>query len=571
MTPGTLSDAQRQLFASQGYLVVPGALAPAELAAVRRAADEAERRWRADPGLSGVRRPDLEQVLGIMEHDPVLFDLLEHPRVFPLVRELLGPDLMMLDHDYFITPPGAEIPQGWHFDFDLPAVDHPRSRLAVKVFYVLEDIPPDGGATLVLPGSHLAPGGTRLPNSEVPEELPGAVALALPAGTAYLINDRIYHSAGNNRSQVHRRLLIYTYGHKWMRMWDEYRPSPALAAAAATPGRRQLLGLTDPYAPPAYSSPSPSSAVPAPPAVPASFALPASPAVPTSPAVPAPPAVPVPPAAPASFSLPASPTPPAPLAMTAEQRRSFAANGYLVLPGVLPPAELAAVRRAADEAEARWRADPDLPGTRIPEFVEIAAIMEYGPLLFDLAEHPRIFPLVRDALGPDVALIDHAYYITPSGGRIDGTAWHTDVRTRVRGVHHAGSTMMVRAMIALTDIAPDGGATLVLPGSHLQPDDTPIPAPATPEEMPGAVPLACTAGSAYFFNGNLLHAPGNNRGPVTRRVLLYNYGHKWMRMWSGHDPSPRLATAARTPMRRQLLGLTPPYRGPDADLEAGSA
>ena len=130
---------------------------------------------------------------------------------------------------------------------------------------------------------------------------------------------------------------------------------------------------------------------------------------------------------------------------------------------------------------------------------------------------------------------------------------------------------MVRAMIALTDIPPDGGATLVLPGSHLQPDDTPIPAPATPEEMPGAVPLSCAAGSAYFFNGNLLHAPGNNRGPVTRRVLLYNYGHKWMRMWSGHDPSPRLAAAARTPMRRQLLGLTPPYRGPDADLAAGSA
>jgi hypothetical protein len=39
-----------------------------------------------------------------------------------------------------------------------------------------------------------------------------------------------------------------------------------------------------------------------------------------------------------------------------------------------------------------------------------------------------------------------------------------------------------------------------------------------------------------------------------------------MRMWSGHEPSPLLAAAARTPMRRQLLGLTPPYKGPDAEL-----
>jgi len=552
MTPVTLSDAQRQFFASQGYLVVPEALEPAELTAVRRAADAAERRWRSDPSLPGVRRPDLEQVLGIMEHDPVLFDLLEHPRVFPLVRELLGPDLMALDHDYFITPPGAAIPQGWHFDFDLPGVDHPRSRLAVKVFYVLQDIPPDGGATLVLPGSHLVPGGTLLPNSEVPEDLPGAVPMALPAGSAYLINDRIYHSAGNNRSQVHRRLLIYTYGHKWMRMWDEYLPSPQLAARAATPGRRQLLGLTDPYAPPVdWAGDADSGA--------SAATLAAPPALPVQPVVPAPPA--------AASIAPASPIPSAPpvlAAMTVEQRRFFDANGYLVLPGVLPPAELAALRRAADEAEERWRADPGLPGTRIPEFLEIAAIMEYDPLLCDLAEHPRIFPLVREVLGPDVALIDHAYYITPPGGRIDGTAWHTDVRTRLRGLHHAGSMMMVRAMIALTDIAPDGGATLVLPGSHLQPDGTSIPAPATPEEMPGAVPLACAAGSAYFFNGNLLHAPANNRSAATRRVLLYNYGHKWMRMWRDHEPSPRLAAAARTPMRRQLLGLTAPYRGPDA-------
>jgi hypothetical protein len=252
--------------------------------------------------------------------------------------------------------------------------------------------------------------------------------------------------------------------------------------------------------------------------------------------------------------------------LTEEQRRFLDGHGYLMIPDALAPAELAAVRAAADEAEARWRADPALPGTRIPEFEEIPAIMEYHPALFDLVEHPAVFPLIREVLGTGIGLIDHAYYITPPGGLIDGTAWHTDVRTRVPGVHHACSTMMVRAMIALTDITADGGATLVLPGTHRQPDDTPIPVVATPEEMPGAVALTCSAGSAYFFNGNLVHAPSNNRSSITRRVLLYNYGHKWMRMWHEHEPSRRLAAAARTPMRRQLLGLTSPYKGPDAEL-----
>ena len=459
-----------------------------------------------------------------MEHDPVLFDLIDHPRIFPLVRELLGPDVMLLDHDYFMTPPGAEIPFGWHFDFAMPAVDHPRSLLMIKVFYVLEDIPEDGGATLVLPRSHRSPLEAEMPNTEIPEDLPGAVRMALPAGSAYLITGRTYHSAGNNRSDRYRHLLIYTYGHKWMRMWDEYRPSADLATRAETPERRQLLGLTDPYGPPARPHPPPPSPIAPPPT--------------------------------GRGGAPSQ-----------RQGDSFDENGYEVIEDALFPEELAAVRAAAEAAEARWRADLSLPGTRIPEFLEIEGIMSYAPLLADLAEHPRIFPRVREVLGPDIAVLDHAYYITPPGGALDGEAWHTDVRTRVRGVWHAGSTMMVRVMIALEDIGWNGGATLILPGTHRQPDDTPLPRVAPPEDMPGAVRMTCRAGTAYFFHGNVVHSAGTNRSTATRRVLLYNYGHKWMRIWKGHEPSEEMIARAATPMRRQLLGLTPPYRGPEAEIE----
>ena len=253
--------------------------------------------------------------------------------------------------------------------------------------------------------------------------------------------------------------------------------------------------------------------------------------------------------------------------LTAEERLFFDTHGYLMVEDALSPAELATLRRACDEAEARWRADESLPGCRIPEFLEIEGILEYHPAFLDLLEHPRVFPAVREVLGPDVSLLDHAYYITPPGGELDGQAWHRDVRTP--GVYHPRSVVMVRAMVALEDIAADGGATLVLPGSHRFTDDALVPEVKRPEEMPGAVVLACRAGSAYFFNGNALHAPSHNRSAATRRVVLFNYGHKWMRMWQGHEPSAALREQATTPMRRQLLGLTGAYYGENAELTLG--
>jgi ectoine hydroxylase len=251
-----LTEEQRYFFEAQGYLVVQDALSPTDLARVRAAADAAEARWRADVTLPGVRRHDLEQILGILEYDDVFCEMLENPRILPLARDLLGPDVMVLDHDYFLTPPGTTVRHGWHYDESFPGIYHPLSRLLLKVFYVLQDIPPDGGATLILPGSHRFPPGVTPGNPVVPEDLPAAVGMALPAGAAYLMSGRAHHSAGSNASALYRKLLIYTYGHKWMRIWDKYEPSAAVTARAVAPMTRQLLGLTNPYGPNAPLAPS---------------------------------------------------------------------------------------------------------------------------------------------------------------------------------------------------------------------------------------------------------------------------------------------------------------------------
>lgn len=242
-----MTDEQRLFFEANGYLVIPEALPPNELTAVRGAADLAEAMWRADSSRPGARGANLQQVQAPIEYDDRLFDLLECAATFPIVREILGSDVSTIDNDYFISPPRTESHAGWHHDVGMPGVYHPRSVMMVKLFFLLEDVGEDGGCTLFLPGSHRFPIDFPLPVVADPADMPGHVKMAFPAGTAYLFNGRCYHAATANRSDRARKALIYNYGHHWMRIWPGYEPSQSLVRKALTPVRRQLLGLGPAY------------------------------------------------------------------------------------------------------------------------------------------------------------------------------------------------------------------------------------------------------------------------------------------------------------------------------------
>ena len=242
-----MTEEQRIFFETNGYLAIPNALDATELKAVQDATDRAEARWRADTSLPGGRGANLEQIQAPIEYDEVLLNLLAHPATFPIAWELLGDDVSMIDNDYFITRPNSASHAHWHHDVGLNGVYHPRSTMMVKVFFLLSDVPEGGGGTAVVPGSHRFPDSFELPKTDNPDDMPGHVGLAFPAGTAYLFNGRIFHAALNNRTDKPRRALIYNYGHFWMKPWGGYEPSAALRAGAKTRVMRQLLGIGDPY------------------------------------------------------------------------------------------------------------------------------------------------------------------------------------------------------------------------------------------------------------------------------------------------------------------------------------
>jgi len=242
-----MTTEQRMFFETNGYLLIPRALTAEPLVRVQAAAERAEEVWRNDPARSGIRGPNLYQVLAPIEYDDALLNLLWHPVVFPMVHSILGRDVSMIDNDYFITAPHAKTHAHWHRDYGMPGVFHPLSTLMVKVFYFLTDVDEENGPTMVIPGSHKFPDDYPFPEIEDPKAMPGAVAITGRAGDAYFFHGRVYHAAAHNESSRYRRVLIYNYGHTWMKIWQGYEPSETVRAKADTQLKRQLLGMTDPY------------------------------------------------------------------------------------------------------------------------------------------------------------------------------------------------------------------------------------------------------------------------------------------------------------------------------------
>ena len=72
-------------------------------------------------------------------------------------------------------------------------------------------------------------------------EPPGAIDLAVPAGTAVLFDRRTWHSAARNFSQVTRKVIFMGYSYRWLRGHD-YSLYPDWLLDKADPIQRQLLG-----------------------------------------------------------------------------------------------------------------------------------------------------------------------------------------------------------------------------------------------------------------------------------------------------------------------------------------
>lgn len=241
-----LTVEQKLAWERDGYLVIENFLTEDEVAHYNDRLDAAFVSWRSKGGTNPElgQLNNVDQICGIIEYDDEFLNLMEHPKMMPIMRDLIGDSFVMIDNDGLLKPPHKESHTNWHRDTgNLLFMGEKQVPFMVKIFYFLSDVPADGGCLAFLPGSSNMRN-EWLPKVEKQEDMPGHVRMNVNKGTAVIFNGYTYHSALNNYSDRVRRSIIYNYAPSFLRTWPGYEPSETLKAKAATNLRKMLLGIT---------------------------------------------------------------------------------------------------------------------------------------------------------------------------------------------------------------------------------------------------------------------------------------------------------------------------------------
>jgi ectoine hydroxylase-related dioxygenase (phytanoyl-CoA dioxygenase family)/putative sterol carrier protein len=196
-----------------GYALVEGALEGEQLATLRRRSLEqaaAEREvGRASVGETSQR------VWNLVNKGREFHDLLLHPLIERIVPALLGEHALLQGTAISIALPGNA--SGiMHYDQVCvqPRVDFP---IGLNILWFLDDVAADNGGTRVMPGSHRA--------DVAPDDLfstENTIAAEGPAGTALLLDSRVWHAVGHNITDKPRHVVVTYFNRAFMRTQENY-------------------------------------------------------------------------------------------------------------------------------------------------------------------------------------------------------------------------------------------------------------------------------------------------------------------------------------------------------------
>ncbi len=252
----------------------------------------------------------------------------------------------------------------------------------------------------------------------------------------------------------------------------------------------------------------------------------------------------------------------------------FDLRGYIVVEGALTPTEV-------DELNAGLDAIPKLaPGEwhgyinghsygDVTSGVNYQQVYEAGEPFEKLIDHPSWYDHVRHFVGGQGTFdshhgplfIDEAFANFRQPGEAIGIhsgGHHAIKRIQYRVRDGRFMCGQVNVLVALTDIGPGDGGTMLIPGSHKQNFPHPHESDHTMREnasvdgIEGAIEVHLKKGDAAVFVDTLAHGSAKRSNAGTRRVIIYRYGPSWGNFRHGYEASPELLDRL-TPERRRVV------------------
>lgn len=241
----TLTEDQQTTFDENGFVVVENALSSAACAHYIGLIDALDQHHREEQHIDG---DAFVEIRNAVAKEPQFLPLITHSTTFPLVAELMGPNIQVNTSHTMVRPPQPKDTAAtfkridWHRDGSpyLPSVHGTIPWVYTKIGYFLTDLSAPGMGNLrVIPGSHQ--NAERPPTPPDAIDPPGAIEVTTKPGDAVIFQQRLWHSVGPNTSEVTRKNIYVGYCFRWLKPLDYVLPDPDLLDVA-TPIQRQLLG-----------------------------------------------------------------------------------------------------------------------------------------------------------------------------------------------------------------------------------------------------------------------------------------------------------------------------------------
>jgi hypothetical protein len=247
----------------------------------------------------------------------------------------------------------------------------------------------------------------------------------------------------------------------------------------------------------------------------------------------------------------------------------FDLNGYLVLKNAAEPELIAELNQAFDNFPPMQRGDwwgnamrRDYTGDT---GFELHNCVEVGEPFEKLIDHPGWINYLRRYCGEQNSYVEGLFIdeciasIRRSGGHhpVHSGGYRGALRGRYMYEHGVFRCGQCNIILALTDVGPGDGPTMVIPGSHksnfAHPNAGDYMRGDRMDNLEGAIPVYMQAGDALLFVDGLMHGGSSrtNEGGE-RRVTIFRYGPLWASTRFGFEYSQALLDRL-TLERRKIL------------------